>query len=56
MKCIRQIYQKSNISWHFWTVQTVVVFLGETNISKLATAKFIFIRPPSLKVGSAIMM
>lgn len=37
-------------------MQTVVVPPGETNISKLLTALFIFIRAPFLKVGSAALI
>ena len=40
---------------NFSLVQAVVVLPGETNISNLLTAPFIFIRPPSLKVGSVAL-
>ena len=57
-KCIRKLILVNLVTQifkNFSPVQTVVVPPGETNISKLLTAFFIFIRSPSLKVGSAAL-
>ena len=57
-KCVRkQILANlvTRLFKNFSPVQTVVVPPEETNISRLLTSLFIFMRPPSWKVASAAL-